>query len=113
MLVTLPFALLLLEFWPLRRWPQTPAKKTVASRKSFFRPRRSSSLVTYLVQESGGRRHFRGHLEPHRALGNAVVSYVRYAGMSFWPLDLCVIYPHPRTMAGRNRGRRRPRAGRR
>ena len=95
MLVTLPFALLLLEFWPLRRWPQTPAKKLLLEKIPFFVLATVSSLVTYLVQESGGAVTSGDTLSLTARLGNAVVSCVRYAGMSFWPLDLCVIYPHP------------------
>lgn len=95
MLVTLPFALLLLDYWPLRRWPQTSVKKLLLEKVPFMLLAAASSVGTYLVQERGGAVTPGDTLSISARLGNAVVSYARYVGMSVWPVDLCVIYPHP------------------
>ena len=95
MLVTLPFALLLLDYWPLRRWPLVPVKSLLLEKIPFLLLAAASSVVTYLVQERGGAVTPGDTLSLSARLGNALVSYVRYVGMNVWPADLCVIYPHP------------------
>jgi tetratricopeptide (TPR) repeat protein len=100
MVVTLPFVLLLLDFWPLQRFTpnasgvraSTPGR-LVLEKIPFFVLSLASSVVTYLVQ--------RGAVAPLDTLpvsfrlGNAAVTYFRYVSKSFWPLDLAVLYPLP------------------
>ena len=70
MLVTLPFALLLLDYWPLKRWPQTSAKQLSLEKVPFLMLAAASSVATYLVQRSTAARHHSiGHLEPFRPAG--------------------------------------------
>jgi len=95
MLVTLPFALWLLDYWPLRRWPQTPIKRLVLEKIPFLALAAANSAVTYMVQVRGGAVTPMDTLSFSARLGNALVSYARYVGMSLWPVDLCAIYPHP------------------
>ena len=116
MLVTLPFVLLLLDFWPLERIQmgnsnsahsapnqpvinanvlRTQTLPLVVEKIPLFAITAVSCVVTYLVQISGGAV---GALEVHRLtvrLANALVSYVSYVGKMIWPHDLAVLYPHP------------------
>jgi tetratricopeptide (TPR) repeat protein len=132
MLVTVPFVLLLLDFWPLGRvtgggWrvtsnknsvPQLPVAtkpseggstlnsdesragsqpstiwRLVREKIPFFALAGMASVVTFVVQ--------RGAMVPVEALplgarvGNALISYCRYLGKLFWPVDLAIFYPHP------------------
>ena len=116
MLVTLPFLLLLLDFWPLERIrlgqpgnihgpPSQPSINGKKPRAQVFRllvekiPLFSlaavSSVVTFIVQKSGGAV---GTLEIYPfeiRLANALVSYGRYIIKMIWPQNLAVFYPHP------------------
>jgi tetratricopeptide (TPR) repeat protein len=112
MVVTLPFVLLLLDFWPLARYssfkfqvsssekPSTlnvqPSTKSafglIFEKLPFFALAAAGSVVTYLVQKTGGAvsndtLSFR--------VANALWSYLRYIFKTFWPADLVVIYPFP------------------
>jgi tetratricopeptide (TPR) repeat protein len=93
MLVTLPFALLLLDYWPLNRWPAKSWRAIVLEKLPFFVLALGSSLTTLLVQRHAGA--VAQVLPLGARLGNAVVAYVRYLGKLFWPSNLCVAYPHP------------------
>jgi len=92
MLVTLPFVLLLLDFWPLGR---AKSWSLVREKIPLFALAAASSVVTFLVQSSG-RTVASVDLYPLGArISNAVVSYVAYLWMTVWPRDLAVYYPHP------------------
>jgi tetratricopeptide (TPR) repeat protein len=99
MLVTLPFALLLLDYWPLKRFTIYDLRFTIFrlvwEKIPFLVLAAVSSVVTYMVQERGGAVTPGDTLSLFARLGNALVSYARYVGMSVWPVDLCIIYPHP------------------
>jgi protein O-mannosyl-transferase len=94
MLVTLPFALLLLDYWPLRRWPQS-SRQLLLEKVPFLVLAVASSVITYLVQQHGGAITPSDTLDLSARLANAVVSCLRYLRMSFWPADLCFMYLHP------------------
>jgi tetratricopeptide (TPR) repeat protein len=91
MLVTLPFVLLLLDYWPLRR--QAGPVRLLTEKIPFFILAAASSVVTYRVQQQGGA--VSGALTLGGRLANAVISCVRYLGKTVWPVDLSVLYPHP------------------
>ncbi len=110
MLVTVPFLLLLLDYWPLNRFlEKAPAQITLERRWSPVAPRRLgalileklpffalaavSSVVTFLVQRKGGA--VSTALSFEQRAGNVVISYVRYLGKTVWPENLAVLYPHP------------------
>jgi hypothetical protein len=90
MVVTLPFALLLLDVWPLDRlrlgWRRLGVEKLPLLALSA-----ASSVITLRYQETS--------LAPLDAVpwslrvANAVVSYAAYLGKLFWPRDLAVFYP--------------------
>jgi tetratricopeptide (TPR) repeat protein len=117
MLVTLPFVLLLLDYWPLRRVQggQLVAADNGRSQLSprsqkmerqifrllwekvpFFLLAAASSAVTVLVQKSG---KALGNLEIYPIkirFANALISYVSYIWKMIWPHHLVIFYPHPR-----------------
>jgi Flp pilus assembly protein TadD len=107
MLVTVPFVLLLLDYWPLRRFsfaprgdtthaphaPVAPVRWLVAEKIPLLALAAISSVITYLVQE--GARGSLARLPLSSRLANAVVSYVAYLGTFVYPSGLAVFYPHP------------------
>ena len=101
MLVTLPFALLLLDYWPLRRLHiehQNATLKTLLpllwEKLPFFALAAAASVVTCVVSKRGGAL-VEGDFPLGARGGNALISYCRYLGKLFWPTDLAVFYPHP------------------
>lgn len=116
MLVTLPFVLLLLDYWPLRRWQVVSGKWRVTgqdseAQRSMFDVRGStfarllfeklpflalsltSSVVTVLAQHGWGALSQPTATLMGSRFANASVSYVRYIGKVLWPHDLAVWYP--------------------
>ena len=93
--VTLPFVLLLVDVWPLGRWPITSAGKLVVEKWPLFLMAGASGAVTYLVQQAGGAVQSIGHLPLGMRLANAVVATVWYLRAWTWPVDLAVYYPQP------------------
>jgi tetratricopeptide (TPR) repeat protein len=118
MVVTLPFALLLLDYWPLRRLELSPTHKTkrqkkraknnTDKRKSFVRLVAEklplfvlsavSCVITLRVQQAT--EVSTRILSIHDRLSNAMISYVVYLGKMIWPARLAVFYPHARTWPG-------------
>ena len=109
-LVALPVVLVLLDFWPLRRFASAagaaPAEKSATWSTSarpwmglllekvpLFLLSAAASVVTILLQEDTGA--FTLSLPFSARLANAVVSVPRYLGKFFWPFNLTVCYPHP------------------
>jgi len=88
MLVTLPFALVLLDWWPLRRELSLRAQMTEKAPLLLL----SALSVAVTVRFNLGR------LQPlpwPARLGNAVDAYVAYLRQAFWPTGLAVGYPQP------------------
>ena len=125
MLVTLPFLLLLLDYWPLCRFSptapvpeiqgsrlkvrgsklpllpaprngsNTPLLRLLVEKLPFLALSAASSLVTIHAQERGGALVSFESFPFSLRLANAVVSYARYLGKTLWPDQLAVFYPHP------------------
>jgi protein O-mannosyl-transferase len=99
MLVTLPFVLLLLDWWPLKRFTNYKLRNTIfpltREKLPFFGLAAAASLVTFMVQRHGGAVKLVQSLPLGARAGNALISYCRYLGKLFWPVDLAVFYPHP------------------
>ncbi len=114
MLVTLPFVLLLLDYWPLgrlksgaggrERWtaggreadqprtaghPSTSAVRLVVEKIPFVVLAAASCLVTLLAQRGA----IQEQVDFSWRIGNAAVTCVAYLGKMFYPADLAVYYP--------------------
>ena len=103
MLVSLPFVLLLLDYWPLGRFElQRQAASTGSSAWRLFVEKIPlivlviiSSVVTYLVQQRGGAMWDVEAFPMGIRLANVPVSYIGYLGKMIYPVRLAVLYPHP------------------
>jgi protein O-mannosyl-transferase len=102
MLVTLPFVMLLLDYWPLARvWrPEFRSQWSVVSRLvieklPFFALSAAASAITLIVQMHVGAVKTITVYPMVARVGNAFVSYARYLGTFFVPVNLAVFYPHP------------------
>ncbi len=108
--VTLPFVLLLWDYWPLRRIALDDAGPALAKGRLERGTRRSlrwlvieklplfglaagSCVVTMKSQQAAG--GINQHIALAARFGNAVVSYIRYLAKAVWPMNLSPFYPHP------------------
>ena len=101
-LVTWPFVMLLLDYWPLRRFEPAPRRsrrssawRLVREKIPFFALAAAASVMTYEVQKSGGAVIAIANLSLGGRAENALISYCRYLGKLFWPADLAFYYTHP------------------
>jgi tetratricopeptide (TPR) repeat protein len=99
MLVTLPFVLLLLDYWPLGRMTvsglplQQTWRRLIGEKIPLLAMAGASSLVTSLAQQKA---FVPVDIVPVSSrISNALVSYVGYIGQMFYPAGLAVFYPHP------------------
>ena len=115
MLVTLPFVLLLIDYWPLERIQfakpgaakssqSNNYKKAVRQKPLFFLLLEkvplmffaaASCIVTFIVQRSSGAVQTMEAMDIKSRTGNAIVAYIGYIEKMFWPGKLAVLYPHP------------------
>jgi tetratricopeptide (TPR) repeat protein len=95
MLVTLPFLLLVLDWWPLGRWATSTARELVVEKLPLVALVIASGIVAYLGQVKFGAVAGVGVFSLSERTGNAIISYIAYLGMAAWPVDLAVFYPHP------------------
>ncbi len=97
MLVTLPFVLLLLDYWPLARaaGPGSSNGWLLLEKLPFFLLAAGSSVVTFFAQKGGGAVKGISALPLNSRIQNALVSYCRYLGKTFYPAHLAVFYPRP------------------
>ena len=101
MLVTLPFLLLLLDYWPLQRLElKTPNLKfktllsLLVEKLPFFALAAVSCLVTFAAQKNIGAVAGLGYFSLSTRVLNALASYALYLRKMIWPADLAVFYPH-------------------
>ena len=108
MAITFPCALLLLDYWPLRRMNLgvTPTDASESTEGTPSLPwllleklplmllSAASGIITVIAQRSGGA--LRTEYGLGLRLGNAVIAYARYVGKAFWPSKLGALYPFPR-----------------
>jgi tetratricopeptide (TPR) repeat protein len=99
MLVTLPFVLLVLDYWPLRRMKDSSSDirrrllTLVLEKIPLIALSAVSSIVTFFAQR--GAVGWTEQLPVLARINNAVVSYVAYIWQMLWPVKLAVFYPHP------------------
>ena len=108
MVVTFPFVLLLMDYWPLARlrysdfnpsaestenFASRPFARLILEKLPLFALSAGSAVITIIAQRTDYA--IRGEYSfPERA-ANAIVSYARYLGKAVWPSHLAVIYPFP------------------
>ena len=96
MLVTLPFLLLLLDYWPLSRFSRLPLLQLVLEKLPLFFLSLASAIATLLAQ-----RESISSIEQvplFFRLGNALDSYLLYLSKTLWPVDLGLTYPYPQKL---------------
>jgi protein O-mannosyl-transferase len=100
MLVTLPFVMLLLDYWPLRRFQRSKVSSQwsvvrglVIEKIPLFALAAASAMMTLIAQSRGGAVRTLAHDPVTLRLSNALVSYAKYLLLTFWPNDLAVYYP--------------------
>ena len=99
MLVTLPFVLLLLDFWPLGRLRSAgDLRHLVIEKVPLFVLSGISSDVTILAQKSGGAIQTAEAIPLDARLFNAIVAYAKYVWMMFYPAGLAVWYPYDKQL---------------
>jgi hypothetical protein len=107
-IITLPFVLLLWDYWPLGRlsfgekfaaatssaaiFPKKKLSWLVVEKLPLLAISLASALITMNAQSTGGATSAFGL---SLRLENAVVSYARYLNKAFWPTHLALFYPHP------------------
>jgi len=103
-LITLPFVLLLLDDWPLRRfvpsdtwsgWDRARLGAAVRDKAALFALLAVFAVVMFVAQQSGGTVQNLESLPLGMRLKNAAASYVAYIAATFWPSGLSFFYPHP------------------
>lgn len=117
MLVTLPCVLLLLDFWPLRRWqPEALLPTTPEKAPSRFAPQSlgwlllekvpllgmSAAVSGYIwyVQRNMGAMTMSKPVPELERIANAAVAPVAYIWSTIWPFNLAIFYPHPSVLGG-------------
>jgi len=107
MLVTMPFILILLDFWPLDRFKSEPSASHDSTKESsrplhlvlekipFLILAIVASTVTLIAHNKVGGMDSLDVLPFDVRITNALVSYVTYMGKMIWPTKLAVLYPHP------------------
>jgi len=121
MLVTLPFVLLLLDYWPLKRMQKAECRiqnaepplmflvsrftfhaspsallPLVLEKLPFFALSALSCVLTFLVQRACGAMTPLEKGPVALRLANALVAYARYLGKTVWPAKLAIFYPYIR-----------------
>lgn len=105
--ITLPFVLLLWDYWPLRRMgthspeissnslPPRPISFLFWEKLPFLALSACSAVITLKVQAAGGAMRSQVEYSFWVRMENAIYSYARYIGKALWPEHLSAMYPHP------------------
>ncbi len=104
MLVTLPFVLLLVDVWPLRRAPRpfletggaAGAGRWLLEKIPFFLLSAVSCIITFLVQKKGGAVAPLEFVPLAERIANAIHAYGAYLANMIWPTNLAIFYPYLR-----------------
>jgi Tfp pilus assembly protein PilF len=112
MVVTLPFVLMLLDYWPLQRLPgvrtvfngqmsaggastRDAVLRLVMEKIPLLLLSAASSVLTVVAQKGVGAVWTVDKMPIDVRLANALVSYAEYIRKTVWPVELAVLYPHP------------------
>ena len=98
MVITLPFVLLLLDYWPLRRVGEEqsfPASRLIVEKLPLFALSAASAIITMKAQQAGGAVRSVEDFSLGARLANAIYAYAMYLAKMVWPTHLAPLYPHP------------------
>jgi len=103
MLITLPFVLVLMDYWPLGRLQYEGSAKTflfallshLREKVPLIAVSVAASVLTYLAQQSGGGIKSAAAVSLADRISNALISYVAYLAKMLWPFQLACFYPLP------------------
>ena len=111
--ITFPFVLLLLDYWPLQRFDgknavegdspkhNSPNRNSPKQRVTLWKllweklPWIALSAASAFITMKVQRQVAMMKLPLETRLGNAAIAYVKYLGKTFWPINLAPLYPHP------------------
>lgn len=95
MLVTLPFVLLLCDFWALDRLKKLKdLPRLIIEKIPLFALALASCVVTFMAQKAGGAVHSLELLPVQTRFFNSAIAYAKYVLMLFYPANLGVLYPY-------------------
>ena len=100
MLVTLPFVMLLLDFWPVQRFHASTVQRLFIEKIPFFALSAISCIVTFLAQRGIAAVASLEQVPLNYRLENTLVAYTSYLLKTVWPANLAVIYPLPKEISG-------------
>jgi Flp pilus assembly protein TadD len=100
MAVTLPFALLLLDVWPLARWRGAvdggaSTAALLREKAPLFLMAAASAVVTFFAQRQAGAVQSIDAFPILRRVANVPIAYAHYLFTTFWPVNLAPLYPYP------------------
>ena len=103
MLITLPFTLLLLDYWPFYRFQYEGSLRSllralwpyIYEKLPFFGMAAAAAIVTYMAQKTGGGLDSLNPYPISDRIANALISYGIYIWKMIWPQNLAFFYPFP------------------
>ena len=101
MVITLPFVLLLLDYWPLARVQESNDRNKsmwfhlVIEKILLFLMSAASAVITMHAQQAGGAVRSTTQFSFSVRIANAIYAYAMYLWNMLWPARLAPLYPHP------------------
>jgi protein O-mannosyl-transferase len=106
MVITLPFILLLIDYWPLERTEEASAgarskfpirswRQLTLEKVPLLALSAASALITLHAQQAGGAVRSAEQFSFAIRIGNAIYAYAMYLWKMLWPMRLAPLYPHP------------------
>ncbi len=98
MVITLPFVLLLMDYWPLERLQTvqgTSWSQLIFEKVPLFILSAASAVITVVAQQAGGSVRTIAEFSLPVRIANAIYAYFMYLWKMLWPSRLAPLYPHP------------------
>jgi protein O-mannosyl-transferase len=106
MVITLPFVLLLVDYWPLGRvqeanaeasqtLPAFPWSRLVLEKLPLLALSAASAVITMQAQQAGGAVRTTAEVSFGARIATAIWAYAMYLWKMVWPARLAPLYPHP------------------
>lgn len=95
MFMTFPFILLLLDYWPLKRFSSAVLGRLILEKIPLLAFSVIILALTVVAEEKYGALRSFSQVPLDQRISNALVSYVLYISKAIWPVNLAPFYPHP------------------